>query len=88
MTTIDPDAHQHLIDLQRASTAAHSELLAYNPAAPGAVEDEDQQAERLRLRKAAVEASAAKDAALHASGLVAEFGYHQVNMDLKNAARQ
>lgn len=86
MTIIDPDQHSDLIDLQRASTAAHAELLAYDPA-PGGEESEEQYAERLRLREAAAQASAAKDSALHASGLVGEHGYHVVNVDLRNASR-
>lgn len=86
MTTIDPDQHSDLVALQRASDAAHEELLAYDPA-PGGEESEEQHTERLRLRKAAADASAAKDDAMRTSGLVREHGYHQVSVDLRNAAR-
>lgn len=86
MTIIDPDQHSDLIALQRASTAAHEKVLAYDPA-PGGEESEEQRAERRRLRAAAAEAAGAKEKALHASGLVREHGYHQVNVDLRNAAR-
>ena len=88
MTTIDPAAHAELIDLQRAATAAQSALLGYLPDVRGIDETEEQRAERRRLHAAAVEASGAKEKALHASGLVREHGYHAVNVDLRNAARE
>lgn len=87
MTTIDPTAHAELIDLQRASNAAQHALEAYLPEVRGIDETEEQRAERRRLRSVAVEASGAKERALHASGLATEHGYHRVNVDLRNAAR-
>ena len=87
VTTIDPTTHAELIVLQRASNAAQNALQSYLPDVRGSDETEEQRAERRRLRAAAVEASSVKERALQESGLPAEHGYHQVNIDLRNAAR-
>lgn len=75
MSVIDPERHADLIALQQAVFAATDELYAYtgDHAEP--------------LREAARQAAAAKEAALHGSGLVAEHGYDTANVALKQAAK-
>ncbi|WP_103528935.1 hypothetical protein [Streptomyces sp. SM12] len=87
MSAIDPTAHRELIDLQAASDAAQRRLLAYRPEPGTSPADED--GVRRQLRVAASEAAEAKNTALDASGLAstAPGGRHQVNVDLRNAAR-
>lgn len=87
VTTIDPEKHADLIRLRREATTAHERLLAYDPA-PGERESEEQRGERARLREAAGDASMRVRAAMYDIGLVAEHGYHRVDVDLRNAARE
>lgn len=84
MTTIDPTTHADLIDLRRAATAAHEQLLALPSSGE---ETAEERATRARLRAAAGEASMRVRQALFDTGLVAEHGYYQVDADLRNAAR-
>lgn len=73
---IDPTLHTELIELQRAVVTATERLYALpreEPAGP--------------LREEVRQAAAARDAALHTSGLVSEHGYHQASQALKNAAK-
>ncbi|WP_367123113.1 hypothetical protein [Streptomyces phytohabitans] len=75
-TLIDPTLHTELIELQRAVFTATERLYALpreEPAGP--------------LREEVRQAAAARDTALHASGLVGEHGYHQASQALKNTAK-
>lgn len=85
MTTIDPTTHADLIRLRHVATEAHAELLAYNPSGEDAPEQAE---ERRRLRGAAGDASLTLHVALRESDLVREHGWHQVDADLRNAARE
>lgn len=84
MSIIDHEKHADLIRLRREATAAHERLLAL----PGTgVETAEERAERARLRRAAGDASMRVREEMFQTGLVAEHGYHQVEVDLRNAAR-
>lgn len=89
-SVIDPDQHADLVRLQRAAIAAHEALQAYATSVgkPALEWTEAEHARSEELREAARQASAAKDEALHASGLPAEHGYYRASVDLRNAARE
>lgn len=74
---IDSAKHAELIALQRAVFEATERLYA-GPAGGGSAEP---------LREEVRRAAEAKEAALHASGLVAEYGYHEASQALKQAAK-
>ncbi|MGW7350926.1 hypothetical protein [Streptomyces sp. NPDC054784] len=76
MSVIDPATHGDLIRLQVEVLVATERLYALpREAAAGPVREE------------ACQAAAARDAALHASGLVTEHGYHAASQALMTAGK-
>jgi len=78
MALIDPERHADLIQLQRRVNEAFAELEVFD----------GDDAERPGLREQARQAAAAKQQALHDSGLAGEHGYHQADTALRRAARE
>lgn len=87
---INPARHADLIDLQVKALQAYSALDAWpkQVAKPGLEWTPEEHTRSEELREVARQASAAKDEALHASGLVTEYGYYQASQALKQAAKE
>ncbi|MGW8379887.1 hypothetical protein [Streptomyces sp. ODS28] len=74
---IDPEQHAALIEHQREVYAAFATLDSFDGP------DDDRPA----LREKARQTVTAKEAALHASGLIEQHGYHKASQALKDAAK-
>lgn len=76
-SVIDPERHAQLIALQRAVNQRFTDLDAFD----------GDDSERPAMREAARQAVTEKEAALYASDLIEEHGYHVASQALKQATR-